>query len=95
VLLWSRQLRDALVEEDRMEEAIEVAEKCFIEKEPVWIAWGLSLLSVGKYEQAKEKFRTCLTPQNEIQGRNELKLLNKTVLTKILKYINKRTPSCY
>ncbi len=57
----ARQLRDELIDEDRMDEAIEVANKCKVEREPVWAAWGLSLLKMGKYEQAKEKFKYSLS----------------------------------
>jgi tetratricopeptide (TPR) repeat protein len=57
----ARQLRDELIDEDRMDEAIEVANKCNVEREPVWAAWGLSLLKMGKYEQAKEKFKYSLS----------------------------------
>jgi len=57
----ARQLRDELIDEDRMDEAIEVANKCNVEREPVWAAWGLSLLKMGKYEQAKEKFKFSLS----------------------------------
>jgi zinc finger FYVE domain-containing protein 26 len=88
----ARQLRDALIEEDRMEEALDVAAKCYIEREPVLIAWGLNLLSAGKYEHAKEKFRLCLTPQSEIQGREDLKLMNNAALTKILNVLQSEPP---
>lgn len=35
----SRLLRDLLIEQDRMELAIEVANKCNIEADPVWAHW--------------------------------------------------------
>eukprot|EP01125_Pyxidicula_operculata_P020500 TRINITY_DN7594_c0_g1_i1.p1 TRINITY_DN7594_c0_g1~~TRINITY_DN7594_c0_g1_i1.p1 ORF type:complete len:2393 (+),score=520.52 TRINITY_DN7594_c0_g1_i1:11-7189(+) len=58
----SRQLRDKLIEQDRLELAIDVATKCNIEAEPAWAQLGISLLRLGKYNEAKEKFRYCLTP---------------------------------
>eukprot|EP01117_Protostelium_nocturnum_P015330 TRINITY_DN5935_c0_g1_i1.p1 TRINITY_DN5935_c0_g1~~TRINITY_DN5935_c0_g1_i1.p1 ORF type:complete len:1897 (+),score=781.85 TRINITY_DN5935_c0_g1_i1:251-5941(+) len=57
----SRQLRDKLISEDRLKLALDVASKCGIESEPIWISWGLSLLKIGKYTEAKEKFNSCLT----------------------------------
>ena len=43
-----------------MKLAIDVAEKCSIESEPAWAAWGLSLLKMGRYTEAKDKFNFCL-----------------------------------
>lgn len=71
----SRQLRDKLIAEDRMKLAINVATKCNIESEPgkiqntmtlsaAWAAWGLSLLKMGSYVDAKEKFTYCLGMRN-------------------------------
>src|SRR5690606_21679238 len=31
-----------------------------IDPSPVWVEWGLSLLRLGRYEEAKEKFSSCL-----------------------------------
>ncbi len=56
----ARQLRDKLIAEDRMKLAINVATKCNIESDPVWAAWGMSLLKLGRYSEAKEKFNYCL-----------------------------------
>jgi zinc finger FYVE domain-containing protein 26 len=57
--LRARQLRDKLISEDKMKLALNVATKCNIESEPVWMAWGMSLLKMGKYTDAKEKFTYC------------------------------------
>ena len=59
--LYIRQLRDKLILEDRMKMAIDVATKCNIESEPVWAAWGIALLELGRYPDAKEKFKYCLS----------------------------------
>ena len=57
-------LRDKLINEDRMKLAIEVAEKCKIETSHVWASWGISLLKMGLYTEAKQKFENCF-------GKNE------------------------
>jgi len=44
-----------------MKMAIDVATKCNIESEPVWAAWGIALLELGRYPDAKEKFKYCLS----------------------------------
>ena len=38
----------------------DVCRACRIEVEPVFAAWGLSLLRVGKLSEAREKFGGCL-----------------------------------
>lgn len=53
-------MRDLLIENDRMKLALNVATKCSIECEPIWVKWGLSLLKLGMYNQAKIKFSYCL-----------------------------------
>lgn len=45
---------------DRLKFAIDVATKCNILPDPAWLAWGLSLLTLGKYPDAREKFKYCL-----------------------------------
>lgn len=67
-------LRNKLIQEDRMKLAIEVASRCNIEKEPVWAAWGLALLRMGRYPEAKEKF-SCLSENknSSIDTKNLLK----------------------
>lgn len=55
----ARQLRDKLMKEDRMNLAIVTSTKCHIETERIWLDWGLQLLRMGKYSEAKEKFSYC------------------------------------
>eukprot|EP01088_Endostelium_zonatum_P017284 TRINITY_DN5017_c0_g1_i1.p1 TRINITY_DN5017_c0_g1~~TRINITY_DN5017_c0_g1_i1.p1 ORF type:complete len:2070 (+),score=517.04 TRINITY_DN5017_c0_g1_i1:625-6210(+) len=57
----SRLLRDRLISQDMMKMAIDLATKCNIESEPVWAVWGISLLKIGRYNDAKEKFKYCLS----------------------------------
>lgn len=67
----ARILRNKLIQEDRMKLAIEVASRCNIEKEPVWAAWGLALLRMGRYPEAKEKFND-LSENSSIDTKNLL-----------------------
>lgn len=53
-----------------MKLAINVATKCKIEAEPVWSTWGMSLLRMGKYTEAKEKFNYCLIPSVSTESRH-------------------------
>ncbi|EGG14850.1 hypothetical protein DFA_10723 [Cavenderia fasciculata] len=57
----ARQLRDKLISEDRLKLAIDVATKCNIPADPAWVSWGMSLLQLGNYSDAREKFKYCLT----------------------------------
>lgn len=69
----ARRIRDSLMEDDQMELALDVAKICHIEREPVWIEWGLSLLSLGMYSEAREKLRQCSslppTQRQQLLGR--------------------------
>lgn len=56
----ARALRDRLVQLDRMRLAHAVAMQCSVEREPVWLAWGLALLRRGEYDGAKDKIAKCL-----------------------------------
>ncbi len=56
----ARHLRDQLISHDRLKFAIDVATKCNILPDPAWVAWGMSLLRLGKYVDAREKFKYCL-----------------------------------
>lgn len=56
----ARQLRSALLSEDRHAAALDVAVRCGVETHPVWTAWGLALLRVGKYADARDKFAAAL-----------------------------------
>eukprot|EP00004_Rigifila_ramosa_P026571 TRINITY_DN8335_c0_g1_i1.p1 TRINITY_DN8335_c0_g1~~TRINITY_DN8335_c0_g1_i1.p1 ORF type:complete len:565 (-),score=171.69 TRINITY_DN8335_c0_g1_i1:49-1581(-) len=39
--------------------ALELCTKCGIETETVWGAWGIALLKLGKYQDARDKFKYC------------------------------------
>ncbi|KAF2070635.1 hypothetical protein CYY_008045 [Polysphondylium violaceum] len=56
----ARQLRDRLIQEDRLRLAIDVATKCNIPADSAWAAWGMSLIQMGSYTEAREKFKYCL-----------------------------------
>lgn len=60
----ARRLRDKLIDDDRMELAMEVATKCRLDAGTVWMAWGMQKLRCGAYEEAREKFRHCLAPRD-------------------------------
>ena len=57
-----RKLRDALVTPriDRIRLALDVCHTCCIEEEPVYSAWGLALVRMGEFGDAREKFAACL-----------------------------------
>lgn len=55
----ARQIRDQLVQADHMELALKLSTQCQIETDPVWIEWGMSLLRIGCYPEARDKFRYC------------------------------------
>ena len=57
----TRALRDALIGSDDVVLALEVATKCRLSSEPVFIAWGLALLELGEYAAARDKFARCMT----------------------------------
>jgi zinc finger FYVE domain-containing protein 26 len=61
----ARSLRDRLIDEDQMQLALDVASKCSIETEPVWLRWTTSLLRMAKYEQAHVQYRSFLQPFSE------------------------------
>lgn len=52
-------VRDTLMHKDFMKLALNVATRCRIESEMIWESWGLSLLKLGKYKEAREKFSYC------------------------------------
>ena len=54
-----RSLRDRLVREEKLELAFSVSVNFHLDSEPVWAAWGLSLLKKGEFELAKEKLKYC------------------------------------
>ena len=51
---------DALVREDRMQLAIDVATKTGLDPSTTWARWGLNLIRLGNYEEARRKLRFCL-----------------------------------
>jgi len=50
-------LRDQLARDDRMQLALEIAQRCQIEATPVWAAWGRLKLRMGQYNAARDKFK--------------------------------------
>lgn len=54
------QLRDRLIKEDHILLAMDVCIKCHLDASSVWYSWGISLLRMGNYTEAKEKFSNCL-----------------------------------
>lgn len=56
----SRRLRDKLIENERLQLAVEVSTKCGIDTSGVWSAWGMSCLQGGDFIAAREKFSRCL-----------------------------------
>lgn len=56
----ARRLRDRLIEDDKMDLALQVALKCNLDTFDVWSSWGRAKLSLGQYEDARTKFERCL-----------------------------------
>ena len=57
-----RAVRDILLDPriDRIHLALQVCKTCSIEEDPVYSAWGLALVRVGLYEDARKKFDLSL-----------------------------------
>jgi hypothetical protein len=55
-------LRNELVRQDRYQLALGISAKAGIACEPVYSAWGLSLLAAGSYNGAKDMLQKCLVP---------------------------------
>ncbi|KAH0890215.1 hypothetical protein HID58_052644 [Brassica napus] len=55
--LSSESLRDRLVSDERYSMAVYMCKKCKIDVFPVWKAWGLALLRMERYTQARVKFK--------------------------------------
>ncbi|KAF9615535.1 hypothetical protein IFM89_024162 [Coptis chinensis] len=53
----SARLRDRLIEEERYSMAVYTCKKCKIDVFPVWNAWGLALIRMEHYAQARVKFK--------------------------------------
>eukprot|EP01105_Mastigella_eilhardi_P000723 TRINITY_DN1087_c0_g1_i19.p2 TRINITY_DN1087_c0_g1~~TRINITY_DN1087_c0_g1_i19.p2 ORF type:complete len:712 (+),score=181.94 TRINITY_DN1087_c0_g1_i19:3005-5140(+) len=56
----ARQLRDKLIASDRLKLAIDVASRCGVSAGKASARMGLSLLRLGRYKEAREKFSSCL-----------------------------------
>ncbi len=58
----ARRLRNTLVGPsiDRVHLALTVCRRCAVEEYPVYAAWGLNLLEVGHFAEARDKFDLCL-----------------------------------
>jgi len=74
-------LRDELIRDDRVRMALDVGTKCGIGVEPVWASWGLSVLKMGRYSDAKEKFVHCLKERGtHFQVENsQIRLVNQII----------------
>ncbi|KAJ3671098.1 hypothetical protein LUZ60_008524 [Juncus effusus] len=53
-------LRDRLVKDERYSMAIYTCKKCKIDAFPVWKAWGLALIRMEHYAQARVKFKQAM-----------------------------------
>ncbi|KAJ6250739.1 zinc finger fyve domain protein [Anaeramoeba flamelloides] len=60
----ARILRDKLLLEDNIQMAMDLATRTHTNDQPVWEYWGLKLLKLGKYQEAREKFKHCLISYN-------------------------------
>lgn len=56
----ARSLRERLIENDMLDLALLVANKCGVEAEPVWAAKALRMLETNRYQEAKQLFRYCM-----------------------------------
>ncbi|CAK9164522.1 unnamed protein product [Ilex paraguariensis] len=56
----SARLRDRLILDERYSMAVYTCKKCKIEVFPVWNAWGLALIRMEHYAQARVKFKQAL-----------------------------------
>ncbi|XP_077991490.1 zinc finger FYVE domain-containing protein 26-like [Glandiceps talaboti] len=66
----ARRIRDKLLQDERLDLALEMCTKCGIDGTAVWAAWGMAHLTTGEYQQAREKFSRCLkvpSDRNQIQ----------------------------
>ncbi|KAG7572251.1 hypothetical protein ISN44_As09g006230 [Arabidopsis suecica] len=58
-------LRDRLISEERYSMAVYMCKKCKIDVFPVWKAWGLALLRMERYAQARVKFKQAFQLKGE------------------------------
>ncbi|KAK9274384.1 hypothetical protein L1049_019198 [Liquidambar formosana] len=56
----SARLRDRLIVDERYSMAVYTCKKCKIEAFPVWNSWGLALIRMEHYAQARVKFKQAL-----------------------------------
>lgn len=56
----SARLRDRLILDERYSMAVYTCKKCKIDAFPVWNAWGLALIRMEHYAQARVKFKQAL-----------------------------------
>ncbi|KAM7289826.1 zinc finger FYVE domain-containing protein 26 [Ixodes scapularis] len=73
-----RKLRDRLMETERMALALEVSNKCGLEKSGVFAAWGLAMLRAGDWAAARDKFAHCLQKPKD-KGSAESPLLKEII----------------
>ncbi|XP_015911906.2 zinc finger FYVE domain-containing protein 26 isoform X1 [Parasteatoda tepidariorum] len=78
-----RKLRDKLLEEERMNLALEVSTKFNLDKNGVWSCWGLFCLKAGDWLTARAKFQQCL---KIVKDKNDQTKENP-ILNKILKVL--------
>ncbi|KAL5729310.1 hypothetical protein ACHQM5_002282 [Ranunculus cassubicifolius] len=57
----SARLRDRLIDDERYSMAVYTCKKCKIDAFPVWNAWGLALIRMEHYAQARVKFKQAFT----------------------------------
>ncbi|GFS62160.1 zinc finger FYVE domain-containing protein 26 [Trichonephila clavipes] len=75
-----RKLRDRLLEEERMNLALEISTKFNLDKTGVWSTWGLFCLKAGDWSTARQKFQQCLKVINDKNDKTkENPLLNKVL----------------
>ncbi|AEC07743.1 zinc finger FYVE domain protein [Arabidopsis thaliana] len=63
--LSSECLRDRLISDERYSMAVYMCKKCKIDVFPVWKAWGLALLRMERYAQARVKFKQAFQLKGE------------------------------
>ncbi|KFK32552.1 hypothetical protein AALP_AA6G257700 [Arabis alpina] len=63
--LSSERLRDRLISDERYSMAVYMCKKCKIDVFPVWKAWGLALLRMERYAQARVKFKQAFQLKGE------------------------------
>ncbi|KAF8115499.1 hypothetical protein N665_0026s0044 [Sinapis alba] len=63
--LSSESLRNRLVSDERYSMAVYMCKKCKIDVFPVWKAWGLALLRMERYAQARVKFKQAFQLKGE------------------------------